>query len=248
MSGNVLIVGASSGIGASLARSYAADGANVALVARRQDLLDEVREACDTAAGREGAARSYVHDVTDYDQVPELFARIVKELGGLDTVVYCAGYLPRLEKDEYDFEKDRQILEVGLLGAVAWLNQAAEKFMAQRSGSICGISSIAGDRGRRAYPAYHSTKAGLDTYLESLRNRLHPYKVDVTTIKPGFIDTAMTQGMEGLFWLISPDQAAKTIRKHIAKRRNTRYVPARWGLVGLVIRNIPSFIFRRTDI
>ena len=246
MSHNVLIVGASSGIGAALATTYAANGDRVALVARREALLKDLAKNCEAAGAVQ--AHTYAHDVTDYDAVPGLFQRIVSDMGGLDAVIYCAGYLPKIEPDEYDFTKDRQVFEVGLLGAVAWLNQAAIKFMAQQSGSICGISSIAGDRGRRAFPSYHSSKAGLDTYLESLRNRLHPFKVDVTTIKPGFIDTAMTKGMEGLFWVISPEQAAITIKKHIDKRCHTRYVPARWGLVGRVIRNIPSFVFRRMDI
>ncbi|MCA9322350.1 MAG: SDR family NAD(P)-dependent oxidoreductase [Planctomycetes bacterium] len=247
MTRTVLIVGASSGIGAALARAFARDGARVALVARREAELAEQKRLCDELAGT-NAARAYVHDVQRPAEVPELFERIVRDFGGLDVVVYAAGYLPRIAKDEYDFAKDGPIIEVGLTGAVAWLNQAAAKFAKQRFGTICGISSIAGDRGRRAFPAYHAAKAGLDTYLEALRNRLHPYKVDVVTIKPGFVDTVMTQGMDGLFWLISPDQAATAIKKHIEKRRHTRYVPARWALVGLVIRNIPSFLFRRMDI
>ena len=87
------------------------------------------------------------------------------------------------------------------------------------------------------------------TYLESLRNRLARYGVHVLTVKPGFVDTPMTRGMDGLFWLIGADEAARTILRAGRNRLwNTRYVPLRWWLVGAVMRSIPSFLFRRLDI
>lgn len=245
--GCAIVVGASSGIGAAVGVELASQGWRVGLVARRAEELEAVRAKCNEAAGGD-IAFAYPHDVTNHAEIPPLLERIVQDLGGLDTMVYAAGVLPKIERDEYDTEKDRAIIDIGLTGAIAWLNPTAEKFIAQKSGTICGISSIAGDRGRRPYPAYHAAKAGMDTYLEALRNRLAPHKVSVVTIKPGFIDTAMTQGMEGLFWVISPEEAAKTIVRHVRRRKHTKYVPARWGLVGFVIRNIPSFIFRRMDI
>ena len=166
---------------------------------------------------------------------------------GLDCVVYAAAVMPRVTPDEYNFTKDRAILDVGLLGAVAWLNEAAAHMAAAGDGVICGISSIAGDRGRRPSPVYCTSKAALDTYLEALRNRLAPKGVGVVTIKPGYVDTAMTAGMEGLFWVITPEKAAVSIVRAIRRRRRQVYVPARWGLVGFVIRHIPSFIFKRLD-
>ena len=120
---------------------------------------------------------------------------------------------------------------------------------AARGGCIVGISSIAGDRGRRGAPAYGASKAGFTTFLESLRNRLSRAGVNVVTIRPGFVDTAMTRGMEGLFWLISADRAAEIILGHArAGGSRDRHVPARWGLVSLVIRCIPSWLFRRLSI
>lgn len=245
--GCALVIGGSSGIGAEIVVELARRGYRVAATARRADELDAVKKRANAAAGGD-VAFVYPHDVTRYDDIPALFARIVADLGGLDTVVYAAAVMPKVAKDEYEFQKDRQIVEVGLLGALAWLDQVAVKFAKQRSGTICGISSIAGDRGRRAYPAYHATKAALDTFLESLRNRLAPMNVAVVTIKPGFVDTAMTKGLPGLFWLISAETAAKTIVKHVERRAHTKYVPARWALVALVIKTIPSFIFKKLDI
>jgi short-subunit dehydrogenase len=242
----VLIVGASSGIGAALAREYARRGRPVGLVARREAQLAETAAACEAAGAP--LARRYLHDVRQQDEIPELFRRIDEELGGIDTFIYAAGVMADVAPDEFDFEKDQPVLEVCLVGAVAWLNQAAHRFQSLGAGRICGISSIAGDRGRRAYPSYHAAKAGLTTFLESLRNRLSVKGVSVTTIKPGFIDTVMTQGKEGLFWVKSPDEAATQIAKHIESGAQTRFVPGRWLAVSLVIRHIPSFIFRRLDL
>jgi len=242
-----IVVGASSGMGAAFARELAARGATVALVARRKDELDKVRAAIDTAWG-EGRARAYVHDVTSYEDTASLFAAIVSDLDGLDLICYAAGTMADIGPDEFDSAKDKPVVEVNLLGAIAWLNPAAKLFQDQRRGTIVGIGSIAGDRGRRAYPSYHAAKAGLATFLESLRNRLSQHGVNVTTIKPGFIDTAMTRGMSGLFWLRTADEAARMIWKAVSKRRSTSYVPARWRIVSWVIRAIPSVIFRRLSI
>jgi short-subunit dehydrogenase len=95
---------------------------------------------------------------------------------------------------------------------------------------------------------YCTTKAAFNTYLEALRNRLSEVGVHVTTIKPGFVDTAMTKGMPGLFWLISADRAAELILDAARKKVNTRYVPRRWWFVGTVIRSIPSFVFKKLNV
>lgn len=141
------------------------------------------------------------------------------------------------------------MVDVNLLGAVAWITPAAARFEAARAGTIVGISSVAGERGRRKNPVYGTTKAALTAYLEALRNRCSRYGVNVVTAKPGFIDTPMTKGVEGLFWLISADEAATAIIR-LAERGNSAsgYVPRRWALVAFVIRMIPSFIFRRMNI
>ncbi len=239
----VIVVGASSGIGAAVAKELAAAGAKVALLARRQDELNLV------AASHPEQFTSYMHDASAFDDVPALFERISADMGGVDTLVYAAGVMPTLAEGEYSFDKDRLMIDVNLLGAMAWMNQAAARFEAARSGTIVGISSIAGERGRRGNPGYCTSKAALSTYLESLRNRSSRYGVNVVTVKPGFIDTAMTKGMKGLLWLISPEQASTAIVA-MARKGNSQsgFVPSRWALVAFVIRNIPSFIFRKTNV
>ena len=188
-----IVLGASSGIGEALAKEIARGGAKVALLARRQDELERVVGAI-RAAG--GDARAYAHDVTHYDEVPALFDRIVAELGGLDCIVYASGVMPKVQEHEFDFRKDREMIEVNVLGAMAWLNPAGAYFTARGKGTILGISSIAGERGRRGAPAYCTSKAALTAYLEALRNRLSRYGVSVVTIKPGFIDTVMTKDIK----------------------------------------------------
>ena len=239
---HVIIIGASSGMGAALARQLAQRGSLVAAVARRTDQLETVRAAAPDRI------RAYPFDTTDVARVPELFERIVADLGGLDTVIYAAGVMPPLAEGEYTFEKDRAMVEVNLLGAMAWMNLAAARFEAARSGSIVGISSVAGERGRRKNPGYTATKAALTTYLEALRNRCSRYGVNVVTVKPGFVDTEMTRGVPGLFWLISADEAATQILRLVDRNASASgFVPARWALVMFIVRNLPSFVFRRLN-
>jgi len=241
-----LVVGASSGIGAAIAVALGREGAAVALLARREGDLTAVADAVRAAGGQ---AFCHPHDVTDYSAVPDLLERIAAELGGIDLAVYAAGVLPEVVEGEYDFTKDRQMIEVNLLGAMAWFDPIAARFEAQRAGTLLGISSIAGERGRRSFPGYATSKAALTTYLEALRNRVSRYGVNVVTVKPGFVDTAMTRGKKGLFWLISSERAAD-LSLALARRGTSAsgFVPARWGLVALVVRALPSFLFRRLNL
>jgi NADP-dependent 3-hydroxy acid dehydrogenase YdfG len=113
-----VVIGASSGIGEAMVRKLAASGTRVAVVARRQAELERLAE------GSGGKILPFVHDVHDYDAAPGLFDRMVAELGGCDLFVYNAGVMPRVEESEYNFAKDREMLEVNLLGAVCWLDLA----------------------------------------------------------------------------------------------------------------------------
>jgi len=241
---HALVVGASSGIGEALARRLAADGARVALVARRENELRRIMDEINDAAGGDRAI-AVAHDVKAVDEAPELVQEIARRLGGLDLVIYAAGAMPAVAADEYDTKKDRDMIEVNLLGAIAWLNPVAERMARLGRGTIVGIGSVAGDRGRAPNPAYCTSKAGFHAYLEALRNRVAKLGVTVVTIKPGFVDTAMTRGKEGLFWVISADRAAEIILKKASRGVVTAYVPARWRLVMTIVRSIPSFIFTK---
>ncbi len=244
---HALVVGASSGIGEALARQLAAGGARVVLVARREDELRRIMEEINVGAGCERAI-AVAHDVRAADDVPDLVQEIARRLGGLDLVVYAAGTMPQVGADEFDTAKDRDMIEVNLFGAVAWLNPVADRMARLGRGTIVGIGSVAGDRGRAPNPVYCTSKAGFHAYLEALRNRLARRGVKVVTIKPGFVDTAMTRGKAGLFWVISADRAAEIILAKARRGVVTAYVPARWRVVMTIVRSIPSFIFSRLGI
>jgi short-subunit dehydrogenase len=241
-----IIIGASDGIGAALARRLAHEGYTLALLARRQAKLESVcSEINQTSA--EQRARAYVHDVADYENVPELLRRIVADLGGLDLVAFVAGVnYPPGGIDKYNFGNDRTMVEINLIGAMAWLSRVAEMFQSAKSGQIVGISSVAGDRGRVGNPGYNASKAGLSTYLEALRNRLTRHGVHVLTVKPGFVETAMVKAAQGPTpFMIPVDKAVDDIWKAMQKRRQVIYTPSIWRWIMLAIQHTPSFIFRR---
>ena len=243
---HAIVVGASSGIGEAVARRLAASGVRTALVARRKDELARIVEEINGAAGAP-VALAFPHDVTDYAAVPALFQTICRELGGLDLIVYAAGVMPRLAGDEYPTATDVHTVQVNDLGAVAWLNEAAQRFGRTRAGVIVGISSVAGDRGRYGFPVYSASKAFLNTYLEGLRNRVGRYGVAVVTVKPGPVDTPMTKGLK-MPLMIAPEVAAEKILRAAARRKRVAYVPAVWRPIMAIIRAIPSWLFMRLKI
>ncbi len=240
-----IIIGASTGIGAALSRRLAHEGYSLGLVSRSADKL----EALCTEINRNGTrALAYPHDVKITDEAATLFQNIVGDLGQLDLFIYNAGTQFPSKPDVYDAAQDIEVFAVNVLGALAWLNPAAEYFERAGAGHLVGIGSIAGDRGRRALPGYTASKAALHTFLEGMRNRLDRYGVTVTTIKPGQVDTQLLKYAEKVRGPISPQMAADLIWRAIDKRKQTTYTPARWGLIGLVLRHIPSFIFRRMNL
>ena len=240
-----IIVGASDGMGATLAHKLVKEGYTLALIARREEKLSSLCAEINTAAD-ETRALAYVHDVANYDEVPDLLRKIVADLGGLDLVVFMAGvnFPPGL--NNYNFEGDRKMIEVNLIGAMAWLSPVAEMFQNAKAGQIVGISSVAGDRGRIGNPGYNTSKAGLTTYLEALRNRLTRHGVNVLTVKPGFVKTEMIKAAQGgTPFAISPEQAAEDIYKAMRKRKQLIYTASIWRWIMLVIQHVPSVIFRR---
>jgi decaprenylphospho-beta-D-erythro-pentofuranosid-2-ulose 2-reductase len=240
-----IIVGASDGIGSALARKLSKEGYTLALLARRKDKLDALCNELNTSAG-EVRALSYGHDVSKFNEVPGLLNRIVADLGGLDLIVFMAGvnFPPGL--NNYNFDGDRRMIEVNVLGAMAWLNPVAEMFQNAKAGQIVGISSVAGDRGRIGNPGYNTSKAALSTYLEALRNRLTRHGVNVLTVKPGFVNTEMVKAAQGgTPLIIEPEQAAHEIYKAMKKRKQVIYTPFIWRWIMLIIQHIPSIIFRR---
>lgn len=238
-----LVIGASSGIGAEIARQLSAEGTHVALVARRES---ELRALASELPG--SPALVYAHDVTCAEEVPGLFQTICRDLGGLDLFVYAAGVMPRVLDDEYTFAKDRQIIEVNVLGAIAWIDEVAPRFAEARSGTLIGIGSVAGDRGRKPQPVYCTSKAALETYLEAVRNRIGRFGVKVVTIKPGPVDTPLTKEVDKKPLLIPAERAAREILSAAARGKRVVYVPGVWRAIMAVIRAVPSPVFQKLNL
>lgn len=239
-----IIIGSARGLGAALARKLAREGYLLGLVDLNMDLLENVCGEINHTFG-EARAKPYIHDASDYSKTPQLLKTIMEDLGGLDLLIYNAGILLPTTPVTYEFEKDLKMMEVNALGALAWFNAAAPIFQSLHTGQIVGISSVAADRGRVGNPGYNASKAALATYLEALRNRLSRHGVHVLTVKPGFMDTEMLKSSPRTFWVVSPEQAAEDICKALKARKQTIYTLGRWQFVMLIIKHIPSILFRR---
>src|SRR5205814_6837372 len=138
------------------------------------------------------------------------------------------GYLGDQAAAQADFAEARQIIETNLTGCVSVLNFIANEFESRRSGFICALCSVAGDRGRQSNYLYGAAKGGLAIYLAGLRNRLFGSGVRVLTVKPGFVDTPMTFGRQGLFLVASPEGVARAILTAIQRGQDVASIPWFW--------------------
>jgi len=163
-------------------------------------------------------------------------------------VLFCAiGYLGESTEDGlYDNKNTERIIDINYSKLVPVMNYFAQKFESKRSGTIIGLSSVAGDRGRQSNFIYGSAKAAFTAYLSGLRNYLFEKKVHVLTVKPGFMATKMTEGLPlNPKLTATPKQAAECIYKAFKKQKNVAYVLPIWGVIMMIIRNIPEFIFKK---
>ena len=141
-----------------------------------------------------------------------------------------------------------RIITDSFTGPARFLQAYAPIVEERGSGTVIGVGSVAGDRGRIGNYVYGAAKAGFATYLSGLRNRLTRAGGHVMTVKPGFVDTGMTWGLEGMFLVASPEQVATAMLKAAEKRRNILYTPFFWRYIMLIIRNVPEPIFKKLSI
>ncbi len=163
-------------------------------------------------------------------------------------LLFCAsGYLGEgTEEGLYDNHNTERIIDINYAKLVPVLNYFARKMQSKRTGTMIVLSSVAGDRGRQSNFIYGSAKAGLTAYLSGLRNFLYPQKVQVMTVKPGFMDTKMTEGLPlNPMLTATPKQAATSIYKAWKSKKDVVYVLGIWGLIMMIIRNIPEFVFKK---
>lgn len=243
----VLIIGATSAIATACARLWASEGSDFFLVARNVDKLQQT--AADLKA--RGAKNVTLHemDANDIDAHPLMLSRGLTALGQIDIALIAHGTLPDQKACERDVHLALREFANNGTSVIALLTILAEQFETQRCGSLAIISSVAADRGRPSNYLYGSAKAAVSTYCEGLHARLFKVGVHVTTIKPGFVDTPMTQGLSlPAALLAQPAQVAQRIVKGIANRVPTLYAPGFWGLIMLIIRSIPQPVFKRLNL
>jgi short-subunit dehydrogenase len=233
-----IVLGASSGIGKALAIRLVHEGYRVGIASRRGYLLKEIR-------GK--APESIIYRQINVTQREKAIARIhemIQELGGLDLFVFSSG--TGFINESLDWNKERAAILTNVEGFTAIVTAMYKYFQKRGYGHIAGISSVAGIRGSRYAPAYNASKAYQINLLESLQAKSFKerHNIHITDIRPGFVDTAMAGG-DKLFWVASPEKAAKQIFAAVKSKKRVAYVTRRWWLVAFIIKIIPGWVLRR---
>ncbi len=243
MSGAYLILGATSAIARATAHELAARGHSITLAGR--DLAELQRDAADMRLRHGVKVFVSAFDAEAFDDHDSFLTQVIEQGEGLEGVVLAFGYLGEQSRAAQEFAESLAIMQRNYVGAVSILNRCAEYLAGKGRGNIIAISSVAGDRGRQSNYIYGSAKGGLSVYLQGLRNAMFHRGVQVLTVKPGFVDTAMTYGMPGLFLVASPQSVAQHILSAQDKKRNEIYTPWFWRWIMLIIRHVPEPIFKR---
>ena len=245
MSDTWLILGATSSMARAFARKLAENGSSVLLAGR--DMDDLAHMAGDCAHRGAPIAEAIAFDARN----PESFAAIVSRASdteGTLNVATFAGSMP--EQDEIDADPSLidGVIRDNFTGPSEVIQRLAPVIEDRGAGTVVGVGSVAGDRGRIGNYVYGSSKAGFHTYLSGLRNRLTQSGGHVVTVKPGFVDTAMTFGLDGMFLVASPESVAGDILKAVRKKKNVIYTPFFWRWIMLIIRLIPEPIFKKLSV
>jgi len=242
---NVVILGGTKGIGRAVARRLAARGDRVHLLGRDPEEL--ARCAADLQA-RMPAPSTVTYSACDLER-PETFASAVTDaaaaLGGFDTAVITAGLFATQARLETDLAFTQRLLTVNFAHTVLFCEHVRSYLLTRGGGTLCVFSSVAGDRGRKPVIFYGATKAGLSAYLEGLDHKFRSAGLRTVCVKPGFVRTAMTEGLPEPPFAADPDQVATTVVRAIDRGTPVVYAPAIWALVMLVIRWLPRAVMRK---
>ena len=246
MSERILLVGASSAIAQELARKLCQRGCHLVLAGRDADELESI--ATDFRIRYQSTVHIEPFDALQFTEHANFVERCVSLFEQpLDGVVICYGTMHDQQQAQTDWNLTDQMIQTNFTSVVSLMNLLAEYFVQQKAGYLAAISSVAGDRGRQSNYLYGSTKAALSAYLQGLRNRLYTKGVHVLTIKPGMVDTPMTDGLVNpdSFLVSSPQQVARDIDRALQSQKNILYTPRKWWWVMCVIRWLPEQVFKR---
>ena len=233
-----IIVGASSGIGLEVAKLLLADGWQLGVAARREELLQDLKA--------EASERVEIMsiDVTKPDAGEKLLA-LIDRLGGMDLYFHASG----IGKQNRTLEEDIELntMETNAVGFTRMIGTAYRYFAQQGKGHVAAITSIAGTKGLGPSPAYSATKALQATYLQALEQQAHQRGLDIrfTDIRPGFVDTALLAGNFKYPMLMKPETVARDIVCSIYRKRHVRVIDGRYRIMTFFWRLIPNWIWRR---
>jgi len=237
----VLILGAKSDIAKAIAHRYGKAGYHLYLAARNADQLRD--SVSDLQIRYPIKAKALEWNAHHQDEHGDFYESLDPKP---DVIIAVAGYMGEQKKAQADLQERKLIIDTNYSGLVTLLEWAAKDFEQKKSGFIIGISSVAGDRGRQSNYLYGSAKAAFTCYLSGLRNRLYPSQVQVLTVKPGFVATAITQDMDlPRLLTASPEKVAKDVFKAFKKKKCVIYTPWYWRWIMAVIKGIPEKIFRK---
>ncbi|MCP5036055.1 MAG: SDR family NAD(P)-dependent oxidoreductase [Rhodobacteraceae bacterium] len=245
MSETWIILGATSSMARAFSRQVAGEGARVLLAGR--DIDDLKRAATDLSVRGAKSAEAVAFDARNPESFGAVISLAEKGEGMINAAVFVGSMPPQEDIDADPSLIDGTVID-SFTGPARFLQALAPIMEARGGGTVVGIASVAGDRGRIGNYVYGAAKAGFATYLSGLRNRLTSAGGHVVTVKPGFVDTAMTWGLPGMFLVASPDAVAASIMKAMKKQKNVIYTPFFWRYIMLIIRHIPEFIFKKMSI
>jgi short-subunit dehydrogenase len=233
-----IIIGATSGIGKSLAELLLREGYVVGITGRREGLFQAIKT--------QETNRTFFKkmDVQDLSALEPNCKALVSQLGGMDLLIISAGIGE--ENKNLNFDLEYSVIKTNIQGFTCIADWAVRYFKEQGYGHLVNISSIAGIRGNGIAPSYNATKAYQINYLEGLRINVKEYapSITITDVRPGFVDTAMAKG-EGLFWVAPVQKAAEQIFEAIKYKKKVVYITKRWRLIALLLRIIPFSILKR---
>ncbi len=243
---NVVMLGATKGMGRALARLLQARGERLFLLGR--DAADLERSARDLEA-RSGAPAGSVGTAHCDLERPETFAPALEAakiaLSGFDTVIVTAGLFAPQDALEADRERARRLLTVDFAHTVVFCEEARARLLARGGGTLCVFSSVAGERGRKPVVLYGAAKAGLTRYLEGLDHKFHAQGLRVVCVKPGFVKTSMTDGLKPPPFAGEPEGVASVVLRAIDRGTPVVYAPPIWALVMFAIRRLPRAVMRK---
>lgn len=245
MSQTWIILGATSTIARSFARLVSERGDGVLLAGR--DMADMKATASDCAARGAPMVDTIAFDARDSRSFATILKRAARIEGTLSVAVFV-GSMPTQDEMDADPSLILGTVTDNFTGPAEFLTMIAPILEARGSGTIVGVGSVAGDRGRIGNYVYGAAKAGFHTYLSGLRNRMGRKGVHVMTVKPGTVDTAMTWGMDKLPFLAQPEKVAADILRGVDRQKDTIYTPLIWWPVMTIIRLVPERIFKKLQI